>query len=200
VFAPAESVPLPDGPFTLEGWMRADGLLGRRGFLSKAERSDYGLFVSNGQPSFSVFLGQGYVTAQGRQGTLPTGSWVHLAGVFDGQEVRLYVDGRLVARAAGGGVRKTNALALLVGADPDAQGRPTSGFAGLVDEVRLSKVARYAGEAFEPARRHAPDEDTVLLLHLDGRLGPFAPDHAPGRRHAFHARRVEYVPVADGTD
>jgi hypothetical protein len=62
----AQSITLPDGPLTLECWFRADGYGERVGLLSKMQSSDYGIFVSEGRPSFSVFLGAGYVEATGR--------------------------------------------------------------------------------------------------------------------------------------
>jgi hypothetical protein len=70
-----------------------------------------------------------------------------------------------------------------------------SGFEGLLDEVRVSRVARYSGPSFEPSRRFAPDEDTMLLLHLDRRVGPLAPDSSPGARHALARGRPTYAPV-----
>lgn len=192
----AGALPLPDGPFTLEGWLRADAYDGRRGFLCKTESSEYGLFVSEGAPSFSVHLAGRYATAAHEAPLLSAGVWHHLAGVFDGAEVRLYLDGRLVARAPGRGPRTTNLLPLLVGADPDKGGGAVSGLAGSIDEVRLSTGARYTGETFVPARRHAPDGDTFLLLHLDRAFGPLTPDAGPGRRHALARGRVAYEPAA----
>jgi Concanavalin A-like lectin/glucanases superfamily/Calcineurin-like phosphoesterase len=184
---------VPDGPMTVEGWLRADDLGGRRAFLSKTQQSEYGLFVSKGRPSFAIHINGEYVGAEARDVTLETGRWHHLAGVFDGSEVRLYVDGRLAAAKNGVGARGRNRLPFFVGADPDGRGRPGSAFDGLVDEVRVSKVARYTGKSFQPARRFAPDADTLLLLHLDRRIGPYFPDHSPGGRHATATGSVKIV-------
>jgi len=187
---------LPDGPFTVEGWIRGDAYAGRRAYLAKTESSEFGLFVSDGKPSFSVFLGDGYVTAESAEPLLAAGRWHHVAGVFDGQEVRVYVDGKRVAARAGAGRRRRNAQPFLIGADPDGRGRPNSLCKGWVDEVRVSTVARYDAD-FAPSRRHEPDADTALLLHLDRTLGPFAPDHAAGAHHATLVGRAE-IGVADG--
>jgi hypothetical protein len=182
-------IDLPDGPLTLEGWLRGRDFSGRRAFVTKTESSEYGLFVSDGRPVFSLRpQGRNYSNAEGRKGQLQPGRWVHLAGVYDGSEVRLYVDGELVASSpAPGPARRRNGHPLYVGADPDRSGRPMSFFDGQIDEVRLSKCARYSGERFAPERRHAPDADTVLLLHLDRLVGPFAIDHSGG---AIHPRRL----------
>jgi 3',5'-cyclic AMP phosphodiesterase CpdA len=162
---------LPDGPFTLECWMRADRLEGRTGLLCKTEGSDYGIFVSDGKPHFSVHLDGKYITAEGQAGQLSTGRWYHVAGVFDGAAVRIYVDGKLVSSKAGSGKRKTNDLPLMVGADVTGAGAATSHFTGRIDAVRVSKRALYAGDSFTPDRRPVADLDTLVLTNMDGRFG-----------------------------
>jgi hypothetical protein len=175
---------LPQGPFTVETWLCGDDFTGRRGIVAKTENSEFALFGSDGIASFTVRLGGAYVAAKSRQPVLQNGRWHHVAGVFDGREVRCYVDGALVGAAAGTGERATNALPLYIGADPDQDGAPVSTFTGRLDEVRLSKVARYQGAAFTPAARHTTDQDTVLLLHLDADFGPWCPDASSARAHA----------------
>ena len=173
-------VPLPDGPMTLEAWMRAESLDGRIGLVSKAQSSDYGIFVTNGTPAFMAYLGDGYVAAKGPK--LEVGRWYHVAGVYDGREVRLYVDGKKVSSTAGTGPRKTNDLPLIIGGDVDGSGRMTSPFHGEVDAVRLSKVARYAGDRFAPERRPRGDDDAVLLLNCDEQIGGALFDDSPAKR------------------
>ena len=171
-------IALPDGPLTLEAWFRARSFGQRTGLVSKTESSDYGLFVSEGHPTFSVHLGGKYASAEKKDVTITTEAWHHLAGVFDGAEVRLYLDGTLLATAKATGKRDTNALPLVIGGDVDKNGKPVDTFDGELDEVRLSKSARYAGKSFTPARRLATDADTLLWLPMDGALGPWIPDHS----------------------
>lgn len=182
---------VPDGPLTVELWLCGERFNGRRAVLAKTEHSEFSLFCSDGRPDFSVHLDGKYVSPQGEKGQMQPGTWHHLAGVYDGAELRCYLDGRLVGSKAGAGRRTTNGLPLFVGADPDGRGRPTSFFHGRVDEVRISTVARYTGESFEPPTRHEPDADTVLLLHLDADFGPWTPDASgqnahPRRRGSAH--------------
>src|SRR6185436_6923929 len=109
----ARELALPDGPFTIEGWLKAKQRFTRReGFICKTESSEYGLFVGEGKPDFTVFLDGKYAHALSEQAILPVDAWCHVAGVFDGQELRLYVDGRLVATTPATGKRKPNALPL----------------------------------------------------------------------------------------
>jgi len=180
---------IPDGPFTVEGWLNASDLAGRRGFLAKTERSDFGILLYDGAPAFHVFVGDAYANAKSTD-AVDAATWHHLAGVFDGAEARLYVDGRLVAKGAGSGARRRNPYPFCVGADPDRRGEPTSFFEGRIDEVRVSRVARYSGDAFTPARTFEPDADTLLLLHCDGLVGPFAVDHSPAEAHALRRGEV----------
>ncbi|MBI4880373.1 MAG: metallophosphoesterase [Planctomycetes bacterium] len=174
---------LPDGAFTVEAWARGDDFAGRRALVNKTESSEFGLFTSDGRPEFLVHVGGAYRSARAPAPLLAPGKWQHLAGVFDGREVRLYVGGRLVARGAAAGERARNDLPLYVGADPDEHGDPTSCFAGCVDEVRISRTARYAEESFAPPRSCAADGDTLLLLHLDERAGPWCLDSSGRGAH-----------------
>jgi len=174
---------LPQGPLTVEGWLRADELRERQAFVAKTEASEFALFVSGGVPELLVHLDGRYAVARAAEPLLVPGAWHHLAGVFDGAELRLYVDGERVATRAASGERTVRALPLLVGADVTADGEGTSFFPGAVDEVRISRVARYAGARFEPQRRFEPDADTALLLHMDAELGPWVFDGSPAGAH-----------------
>jgi len=181
---PSRELEVPDGPLTLECRFEARSYGSRTGLVAKTEMSEYGIFVSNGRPSFSILIGPRYLEAAPSEPMLETGRWYHVAGVYDGEEARLYVDGDLVASAARKGPRRTNALPFIVGADVDGRGNPVSFFDGRIDEVRISTAARYRSERFDPPLRHEPDPQTALLLHLDGTIGPWTPDASPSAAHA----------------
>lgn len=183
---PSDSVAVPDGPLTVEGWLDARSFEKRVGFVNKTENSEFGIFLSNGEPGFSIHLDGRYVNVAAYKQPLATGAWHHVAGVFDGAEVRLYVDGRLAAKKPGRGKRTQNVLPILIGADVTKEAKPDSFFDGWIDEIRISKTARYV-DSFTPARRFEADLDTLLLLHMDGVVGPWTHD-ASGR--GVHAARV----------
>lgn len=191
---PSASISIPDGPLTLEAWVNARAFAARQGVVAKTENSEYGIFASDGRPDFSVHLDGSYVTVRPTDVTLPTDRWVHLAGVYDGSEVRLYVDGQLVGQAEASGRRTTNDFPLVIGGDVDANGRATSTLDGRIDGVRLSSVARYEGERFEPVRRLEADDHARLLLQMDTAFGPWLPD-ASGR--AAHARLAGTARIVD---
>ncbi|MHC4992204.1 MAG: LamG domain-containing protein, partial [Planctomycetota bacterium] len=185
---------VPDGPLTLECWLRADGFGERTGLVAKTESSEYGLFVGMGVPGFYIFLGDRYVELQASEPLLETDRWHHVAGVYDGSESRLYVDGRLVRSEQRSGPRRRNALPLYVGGDVDGRGRLVSPFYGSIDAVRLSTVARYTGTSFEPVRRPEADQHDALLLNMDAELGPWVYDASS---RSAHPVRVGGAHLAD---
>jgi len=184
---------VPDGPLTLEAWVKPKQLSGHRGIIAKTEMSEFALFFDEGVPQFDVFLDQQYVSAIAKT-VLPTDRWTHLAGVYDGRTVQLYVDGKRVAQQEGTGQRKHNSRPLYVGADPNGRGEPTRPFLGQIDEVRLSTMAVYGG-AFEPQRRLQPLPESVLMLHFDKRLGPFVLDHSNSAATAVLGSASRLVPL-----
>ena len=184
---------LPNGPMTLECWLKGDRFDGRTGLLAKTESSEYGFFVSNGRPQFSILLGSRYVEPVSEDIRLEPDRWYHIAGVYDEKEVRMYLDGTLIARQEGSGTRLTNQFPLMVGADVDRHGNATSFFSGLIDEVRLSSITRYEGESFIPDRSLASDEHTSVLLRFDTQIGPWIYDHSANNAHAVLRGKSELV-------
>jgi len=177
---------LPDGPMTLETWFRPSDITGYSGLIAKTQSSDFGFFSDEGVPVFSIHLGGRYVNVKAAE-PMQVEQWTHLAGVYDGDTVKLFVDGAIVGsttirkKQSDGkevvGKQERNKLPLFLGADPDSRGNPTRGVRGMIDEVRISKTAVYA-DSFTPAIRHTPTPDTVLLMHLDRSIGPFVLDHS----------------------
>jgi len=72
-----------------------------------------------------------------------------------------------------------NVFELLTGTEPFRIGE---GFFGIIDEVRVSKVARY-NKGFTPARRFEPDADTIALYHFDEGQGDILKDSSGNNHH-----------------
>ena len=195
ISVPDSLVQLGQGAFTIECWFNADRYEQRTGLLCKTEGSDYGIFVNSGRPEFSVHINGGYITARPEKPLLKTNHWHHIAGVYDGQQLRLYVDGQLVAQKAASGKRDTNTLPLYIGADVNERSEATSPFDGEIDEVRLSRVARYSGDSFTPARWNRSDDQTVLLYHMDALVGPWVYDSSSHRAHAWTTGDAHIAPA-----
>ena len=145
-------------------------------------------------PTFFIFLDDLYVEA-----SVPpmqrTHRWHHVAGVYDGLESRLYVDGALVKTVIRRGTRRRNQLPLMVGADVGPRGQAMAHFDGSIDAVRLSTVARYRGDGFDPVRRFDPDEETVLLLNLDDIVGRWVYDSSGRGTHPMVHGEPSVVPL-----
>ncbi len=189
----ANQIRLPDGPMTLECWVRPTELSGYNSIIAKTQGSEYALFSDEGVPQFDINLDGRYVTAAATE-KLSTTKWTHLAGVYDGKNVTIFVDGKKVDTKPGAGRRRVNDLPLYIGADPDGSGLPTRPMLCMIDEVRLAKSAMYDAD-FTPQRRHQPNDETVLLLHFDKHLGPFVLDQSAAAVEAILGATSQLVPV-----
>jgi hypothetical protein len=101
---------------------------------------------------------------------LPAGQPEHVAAVYDGQEARLYVDGKLQAKEPIAGPVTRSPMPTLIGGNPNvgALAGIDALWQGTIDEVRFSKVAATP----RLCRRHnEPDAETVVLYHFDESRG-----------------------------
>ncbi len=182
---------LPDGPFTIEARVLPANDKVNGDIISKAEQSEFALNLSNGVPGFHAFI-DGRYTSTIATDALPPGQWAHVAGVFDGKALTLYVNGKPVSTTPAAGKRGVNPLSLYIGANPDAKSAPTQFYSGALDEVRISSSARYTAE-FTPAATHARDDSTIYLFHCDEALGPFLPSDSAGSSYGTFTGKPELV-------
>jgi hypothetical protein len=168
--------------FTLECRFKAETFAGRTGLVTKTENSGYGIFISDGKPDFSVNLDGKYLIAAASSSLLKTDQWHTLAGIYDGREARLYLDGILIASALGTGKIKDNRLPLMIGADVNNQGQPTSFFKGLIDYVSLTPKALYSHET---SATNGGRKAAIIDLQLNENIGPWHPDASGSKAHAI---------------
>ncbi|MEZ4339080.1 MAG: LamG domain-containing protein [Sandaracinaceae bacterium] len=179
--------------FTFELWVRptsasAAGIDGAIVFSHRADCTDIDIEWSGSEASllpqrfrFRVYPDSScsWVVAED-PGTSVVGEWHHVAGVFEDGDLRLYVDGSLVASATQPLAISwtTGLLGHWAGRDgPDS--RPTrGGFIGEMDEIRISRSARYSGPTITPPTHFAIDADTVALWLLDEGTGTMAIDQS----------------------
>jgi hypothetical protein len=95
---------------------------------------------------------------------LPLDTWTHVAMVYEEPELRLYVGGVLTAEESPVLPPVEVDGPLLIG--NSGPGASQHLMFGLIDEVRMSRVARYDAN-FMPQRIPAEDDDTFLLFHFD---------------------------------
>ncbi len=97
--------------------------------------------------------------------------WHHVSWVYDGAEIRLYLDGAMIAASPSSG-SIANAEGQLVLGARFRDKRIMPAFIGLMDTVRISSVARYSGPSFTPPEGDLPpDPDTLLLFNFDDPSG-----------------------------
>lgn len=77
--------------------------------------------------------------------------WHHVAGVYDGAEIRLYIDGKLDASAKTRGSINVNTYPVWIGENAEHPGR---GWHGLIDDVRLYNYALSQAEIENLGERH----------------------------------------------
>ncbi|MCP4868045.1 MAG: LamG domain-containing protein [Proteobacteria bacterium] len=157
------SLRLGGGDFTVEAWLRPDTFSPDAAVVSKRDPgSDNGWHLavnSDGEPFFQVSIGANpLVTAES---ALTLGQWHHVALVYEASSGigTFFVDGQ---PDSSGTLPSPNAAAtadLLIGGDGAGLG---DAWDGLIDDVRLSSVARY-GITFIPDTSLGSDADTLAL-------------------------------------
>ncbi len=106
----------------------------------------------------------------------------HVAAVWEGRDVHIYVNGQQQQLVKNGHLAGATAALpevadaarrlptnFCIGAsfDPDRTDEPLRGlFRGEIDEIRISRVPRYTSD-FTPSDRFEPDADTMALYHCD---------------------------------
>jgi hypothetical protein len=121
------------------------------------------------------------------------GQWIHLAGQWDGAELRLYLNGKLSSarhtneapQATAEQIKQVAEEILASSSGGDlilGGGSANTQWIGLLDEVRISSIARYS-EPFTPAKRFEPDEHTLALYHCDEAEGMQLADSSLNGHH-----------------
>jgi hypothetical protein len=140
----AASLGLTTG-MTLEAWVYPTVTNGVRDVLMKEGNGVdvYSMYDRNaaGKPEGNVLVGGVNRTAQGAT-ALGKNSWLHLAATYDGTNVKMYVNGALVATTAAAGSIATSTGPLRIGGN----GIWGEFFKGRIDDVRIYNRALSAAE------------------------------------------------------
>lgn len=143
VHVPAGALPIDDG-LTVALWMRLDSIDGTfqtvvaKAYLELiADSFEFGINVSG-------VIRWGHATVDGGEPNTsaeppPVGEWIHLAGTFDADASRLYVNGVLADEVAGGVLAQDeHDLTMGAGFDNEAD---ANWLEGALDEVRIYRRA-----------------------------------------------------------
>jgi hypothetical protein len=155
-------------PITIECWTTANesGSNPKGVLVGDLESSGFSMFLGGSSKApilgMQVHVGGTYQRIQANRKSL-TNRWAHLAAVFDGvSEMRIYEDGKLLARKSVKGNFKPSELSLMLGANPQRSGVHTDFYTGRLAGVRVSKTSRYDTD-FTPPPVFEADRDTMAL-------------------------------------
>jgi hypothetical protein len=204
------------GDFTLELWLRAEpganlsgdcqarddagdgwingNIVVDRDIYNEGDHGDYGLALyggGGGTIAFGVAVGDSGRTLCGGE-NVADGRWHHVAATrAEAGDLRLFVDGRLVAEGAGapGDMSYRDGRGtdypgsdpyLVLGAEKHDAGSDFPSFNGWLDELRVSSTVRYPADFQVPAAAFEPDGQTVGLFHMDEGGGDRLGDSSAG--------------------
>lgn len=157
---------------TLAAWVRVDGTAGNSNearFISKATGTADGqhtwMLANYGDGTglrFRVMTDTtSTLTLATANGTIPLNTWVHVAGTYDGSQMRLYANGVEVgSRSLSGMVPANPSVAAALGNQPSGTG--DRGLDGVLDEVYVF------GEALSASQLNALAAGSLFCADGDG--------------------------------
>jgi hypothetical protein len=130
--------------FTLEAWIKRDGT-GVDGLLTKAYSDQYSFKLAiDGSDRLEMYVNTGSGYNSVADGTLNDTAWHYVGGYSDGSNLKVFFDGAVL----GGAGATPASIPYDSGGGYIGAGRwssnPTDYFDGIIDEVRISNVARDA--------------------------------------------------------
>lgn len=168
-------VKFEEGDFTVEMFIRVDGasLPEQEIFSINGDASNHLKFSCNGTSGLKIVgtVDGSAATVKGANTLIQTQQFArrefaHVAASFNStsQQMFLSYNGNNIVTTGGDAYAVSNnsfTANVLIGKD----------FVGFIDEVRISDKARYSGDFTPPDQRFRPDQDTVTLIHFDGKNG-----------------------------
>lgn len=151
---------------TIEFWARFNSLATRQqifGYRNNANTfNGFSIEVRNDSKIY-VFRNSFLIISTG---TVSTSTWTHIALTFNGNDVKLFINGSLDSSASSSAY-STNSFDnnLYVGWNGYTGLDP---FNGHIDEFRISNSVRYTANFTPSTEPFANDANTLLLLHMDG--------------------------------
>ncbi|QDV45676.1 Serine/threonine-protein kinase PrkC [Stieleria neptunia] len=176
-------------PITVEALVTPLGNVVDGHLVSNTQRSGFSLVTQKDQWMFYFRDLEAYRHAQTPRSE--QGRPVHLAGVYDGHEVCLFMDGHAMHRVKVQYEHRPSAQHLFLGAGNNKINEPEAFFSGLIHFVRLSKGARY-GADFQVPSRIESDADTLALYDFNEQAGDVLFDRS-GNGHDGKIHNARWV-------
>jgi len=178
------------GPFTIEAIVRADSSDATNATIIQGGSGyDVAIWARPRGSGFSI--GASCQNAHERVLIMGNAEWntlYHVAAVWDQARMQLFVNGKRLRCRQFLSLSPQNPTRSFIGRHDQVDDvNPRLGLKGIIDEVRISSIARYQDE-FTPKTRFEPDEETVALYHFDEGSGNVVRD-ASGKNH--HGKMVD---------
>ncbi|MFY9163328.1 MAG: LamG-like jellyroll fold domain-containing protein [Aquirufa antheringensis] len=158
--------------FTLEAWVKRENTGGLAMVISKYEGSrgaNYYLgFDGDGKP---LFARETFPWRATSNNILPVSEWHHIAGVYDGSAMKLYVDGVLNKSENASGSLSTSVLAKVAIGTGFTDNGLAYKYKGGVDEVRIWNRARTASEILNAYLAELQGNETGLVAYYNFNQG-----------------------------
>jgi hypothetical protein len=155
------------GDFTAECWFRpANTTTAYRTLISLGDWTATGVPYNLGQYGTNLFVAYYGVGNDILTSTAPiaANTWYHVAIVRSGTTVTLYLNGTSVGTKTNRSETIGNSLGYSIG---NLSGL-SDDFNGWIDEVRISNTARYTTSFTPSTSPFTNDDNTLLLLHMNG--------------------------------
>lgn len=161
-----------DNDITFEGWVYFNNFTSRNVIFTNrtggATTTGYVFFVEGNNWTWRFFNGSGSFNDIVYSTSVPVDQWIHFSILRSDLTWNLYIDGQLEGSVTETITTTDNNVDLHIGIDPTNTGRNLDGY---IDEFRISNTARYTANFTPPTEPFQNDDNTLLLLHMDGTDG-----------------------------
>ena len=168
--------------YTLEAWVNRSAASSSASLIISKQNGgvagNYSLGINtNGQPYVSREASPWVVNATT---SIPLNQWTHIAGVFDGSSLKIYINGVLNnSIAASGNITpsSTTAIKVAIGC-MYSTGTPSNFFNGSIDEARIWNVARTATQIQQNYLSQLQGNESGLVGYYNFNQGIAAGDNS----------------------
>ena len=173
-----EATGVPNRPTTvttIEAWLTCDAQLqGTHVLIAVEPNGSLRIHAPNRAFQFYTFHGEASASQ-----TVPSNRRIHLAGVNNGRQRLLFLDGKLIGKTDDAGTPYEEVIS---GKAQPFKLKLGDELRGTIDTARFSSVARYEAE-FTPPTSFTPDKDTVALYLFDEGQGDVLKDSSSNGYH-----------------
>jgi hypothetical protein len=161
----SDSASLKPASITVEAWVNPKTLPQWSAVLMKVTDNTwsdgYGLAHYDDSSNSINFFVNGYLSGNA-SGTIPSNQWSHVVGTYDGQAVKIYINGQLVSSRTYSTAISHSTNAFRIGAGASTGGAPGYYWNGTIDEVRVYNRSLSASEISEHYRNIYSNETGLV--------------------------------------